>query len=250
MTVKSGLGSNLYIDGVDLSGDIGALSAISSRSQLLSIPSIDVSGQKRIHGRRDGEISFNSWFNDAAAQEHLTLRGQRTADRIASWFQAASALGDPVASMVCKQVNYDPTLGQDGSLAMAIQALATQGVGLEWGEALTAGKRTDSGATNGSGYDFGASSAFGLAAYLHVFEFTGTDVTIKLQESSDDGSGDAYGDVTGGGFAEVTSGPTFERIVTSLSQSVEQWLRVVTTTSGGFSNLVFAVAVVRFSGSP
>ena len=34
-----------------------------------------------------------------------------------------------------------------------------------------------------------------------------------------------------------------ERIATSNSQTVEEWLRIVTT--GTFSNFVFAVAVVR-----
>ena len=148
----------------------------------------------------------------------------------------------PSAATIAKQINYDPTRAADGSLTIAVQALSNA-YGLEWGKQLTAGIRTDTGATNGTGVDSGAAGTVGLQAWLHVTAFTGTDVTIKLQESSDDGSGDAYADVTGGAFTQVTSGPTSERIATSASQAVEQYLRVVTTTTGGFSSLSFAVMV-------
>ena len=58
---------------------------------------------------------------------------------------------------------------------------------LDWGRSLTAGKRTDTEASDGDSVDFGTGSTdFGLQAYLHVFAFTGTSVTVKLQESSDD----------------------------------------------------------------
>jgi hypothetical protein len=88
-------------------------------------------------------------------------------------------------------------------------------------------------------------SYYGLQAYLQVTSFTGTDVTIKLQESKDNGSTDAFADVTGGGFTQVTAGPTSERIATSNTQQVERYLRAVTTTSGGFTSLSFNVVVVR-----
>jgi hypothetical protein len=85
---------------------------------------------------------------------------------------------------------------------------------------------------------------FGLQAYLHVFAVVGTSVTVKLQESSDN-SGDAYADVTGGGFTAVTAvaGTGSQRIQTSRTQTIERYLRVVTT--GTFSSATFAVAVVR-----
>lgn len=84
---------------------------------------------------------------------------------------------------------------------------------------------------------------YGLQAYLQVVSFTGTDVTIKLQSSADNGGTDAYADVTGGGFTQVTAGPTSERIATSSSLEIERYLRVATTTTGGFSQLSFVVVV-------
>jgi hypothetical protein len=88
-------------------------------------------------------------------------------------------------------------------------------------------------------------SYYGLQAYLQVTAFTGTDVTVKLQESKDNGSTDTWTDVVGGGFTQVTSGPTTQRIATSATQQVERYLRAVTTTSGGFTALSFNVVVCR-----
>jgi hypothetical protein len=163
-----------------------------------------------------------------------------TTDRVLTYCRG-TALGDPSACLVAKQINYDPTRGADGSLTIAVQAQAN-GYGLQWGRQGTAGIRTDSSATNGSSIDGGAASAFGLTAFLHVFAFTGTSVTVKIQESSDDGGSDAFADVTGGGFTAAT-GITAQRIATASNLSVERYLRVVTT--GTFSNAAFAVTICR-----
>lgn len=86
------------------------------------------------------------------------------------------------------------------------------------------------------------STAHGLQAYLQVLDFTGTSVTVKLQESSDDGGTDTWADVTGGGFAAATA-PGVQRIATARDLNVERYLRVV--TSGTFSVADFLVVVVR-----
>ena len=107
---------------------------------------------------------------------------------------------------------------------------------------LTAGKITHAGATAGSSIDLGGAKSNGLQAYLHVFAFSGTSCTVAIQESSDDGAGDAFTNVTNGVFA-AASGITSERIATSNSQTVEQYLRINTT--GTFTSCTFAVVVVR-----
>jgi hypothetical protein len=238
---QSGLGDNFYFDGVDLSGDVGAVQTIRDAGALLDSTAIDKSAMERMVGLADSEISFNAFFNDAAAAAHVTLRNPASTDIIATYARGTT-LGNPGACHVAKQVNYDPSRGADGSLVFTIQTLGSNGDGLRWGRQITAGKRTDGSATNGASIDDAAASSFGLVAYLHVFAFTGTSVTVKLQESSDDGSGDAFADVTGGGFTAAT-GVTSERIATATNLSVERYLRCVTT--GTFSNAVFSVVVAR-----
>jgi hypothetical protein len=201
---------------------------------------------ERIGGLRDGSLEFSAWFNPSEGRAHEVLSSLPTADRIATYCRG-TALGSPAASLVGKQIGYDPTRGADGSLSIAVTAQANA-YGLEWGVLLTAGVVEHTDADEESGLDFGASSAHGLQAYLHVMEFTGTDATIKLQESSDGdpgGVGDEYADVVGGAFAQVTSGPGAQRIQTARPLTVERYLRVVTTTSGGFDSLSFVVVVCR-----
>jgi hypothetical protein len=239
----SGLGARLFVGGRDLSGDVGAVSRIAGGPATLDVTGIDKSAMERIGGQRDGGIEFNAFYNPATAQAHPVLSALPTTDVLVTYLHGVT-LGNPGACCLAKQINYDGTRGNDGAFTFAVQALSNS-YGLEWGVQHTAGLRTDTAATNGTGVDGAASSAFGLQAYLHVTAFTGTDVTIKLQESSDDGGGDAYGNVTGGGFTQVTSAPFAQRIATSAVQTVEQFLRVSTTTSGGVTSVTFSVVVVR-----
>lgn len=241
MAKKTGLGGNFYVGGRDLSGDVGAVTTIAGRRAVLEVTAINRSAVERLAGMRDGEISFNTFFNDALDQEHDALKGLPTANVQVMYLQG-TALGNEGACIVAKQINYDWDRAADGALLGTIQALAN-GDGLEFCTTLTAGKRTDTLATNGTGVDFATSEAFGMAAYLQVFSFTGTSVTVAIQESSDDGVTDPYAAVTGGTFAAAT-GRTSERIVTSLTLTVERWLRAVTT--GTFTNAVFAVAVIKY----
>lgn len=248
MAKTSGLGDNYFLSGYDLSGDINSLGRIGGGNAPIETTGIDKSAFERIGGRRDGGMDFVAYFNDAASQAHPRLSTLPTTDVISTYCRGTT-LGNPAASLVAKQANYDGTRAQDGSFTFACQTLSN-GYGLEWGKQLTAGKRTDTGATNGTGVDYGTgSTTFGLQAWLHVFSFVGTDATVKIQESSDNGA-DAYADVTGGGFTQITSGPTSQRIATSAVLTVERYLRVATVTTGGFTSLVFAVMVCRNDSAP
>ncbi|MFF6781448.1 hypothetical protein [Streptomyces sp. NPDC012510] len=452
MAISNGLGQAFYYGGYDLSGDTGSAEDIGGGLVgTQDVTTIDLSAFKRIGLLRDGRISWMSFFNDATGRAHARLSALPTADQHLMWATGTS-IGDPAACLVGKQINYDPTRGQDGTLTIAVNAQGNA-YGLEWGDLLTAGKRTDTSATNGTAAEFGydsedfvllpgasgdyvstpdaaalditgdidlrvrvamddwtpaaestliakytatgdqrsyalavtatgalifrwsedgtaessetssatvsasagatkwvratldvdngggdaavnfytsddgsmwaalgaeqlvgattsifASTAVleigaqtggtvnrmagkffegqvlsgiggtsvaapvasassngvtdatprtwtvngnayvsshtvhGAQAYLQVFSFAGTDVTVKLQHSHDNGSADAFADITGGGFTQVTSGPTTQRIEIAAGTEIKRYVRAVTTTSGGFTSLVFTAA--------
>lgn len=244
MAKETGLGAAYFLDGFDLSGDTRELGRISKALTPIDQTGINKYAFERKAGVLDGGIDWTSYFNPENA--HDALETLPRTDRIASYYHKGDVLGTPVASLVAKQLNYDPTRELNGGLTAAVQSQANAWW-LDWGLSLTAGVRTDTAATDGSSVDFndwGGGSSFGLQAYVHVLDFTGTDVTIKLQESSDNGVGDPWADVTGGAFTAVTGGtPLAQRIATARDQAVERYLRVVTETTGGFTNLEFAVAV-------
>lgn len=238
MPKTSGLGDNFYIGGYDLSGDVSNLSQISGGPAALDLTPINSSAYFRLGGLRNGNMDFTSFMNPSAGQEHAALSPLPTADVIASYFRG-TAIGNDCASLVAKQINYDWTRGADGMLTAQVQCQAN-GFGLEWGTQLTAGVRTDGGATAGSFFDNGAGFAFGAQGYLQVFAFSGTDVTVKIQHCTT--SGGAYTDLIT--FTQITSGTRqAQRVVVSNVTSVNEFLKATTVTTGGFSNLQFAVGV-------
>ncbi len=237
MAKQGGMGDRLFIAGYNYSGDIGSLGNVGGGPALKEVPGIDKSAQERIGLLRDGRIEFNSWFNPAANMSHDRLSLLPT-DDVAMMYCRGTSIGSPAACLIAKQPNFDGSRGADGSFSFSVSALAN-GYGLEWGQLLTAGQRTDSTATNGSSLDTAASASFGAQAYLQVFAFTGTSVTVTVQDSADNSS---FAAVTGLAFTAAT-GITTQRLATANNATIRRYLRVATT--GTFSNAIFAVTVVK-----
>lgn len=236
MAKQTGLGDAFYIGGRDISGDVGSLNRISGGNTPLEVTAIDKSAVERLGGKKTGVIEFNTWLNDATDQEHDALSGLPTTDVIVTYLRGTT-LGNSACAMTAKQVNYDATRGADGSLSFAVQALSASGV-LDWGKQLTAGTRTDSGAANGTAVDFGADADLGMQMYLQALDFTGTDVTVSVEDSANGSTGWA----TVASFTQITgSTPLAEYVATSRTENVKRYLRAVTATSGGFSDFDFVV---------
>lgn len=243
MAKQSGLGDAFFVGGKDLSGDTASLDEIGGGPALIEVTGIDKSAYERIGGLRDGRMEWTSYFNtgtDGTDGTHNFLSTLPTTDRQAMYFRGTT-LGNPVAACIGKQLNYDMTRADDGKLTLKVH-IDANGYGLEWGRSLTAGIRADTEATDGTGIDTVASASFGAQAYLQVFSFTGTDATITIEDSADDTT---YTAVTGLAFTEVTSAPFVERIATVNTATIKQYVRVSTSTTDGFTDLSFAVMIVK-----
>ena len=240
MAKSVGFPQQFFIGGYDVSGDVGALERVSSPVPMLDVTAINKSAVERLQGLADGQIVFNSWFNDAASQEHAALKGLVTTDRIVLWALGGS-IGSTAAGLVAKQMDYAFNRGPDGALALSVETLGASGVALEWMEMLTAGKITHASATNGASQDNAASSASGIAAILEVVSLATGTATFVVQESSDDGVGDPFAAKATFTAVAAASAPTAERI--TATGTVERYLRVATT--GTFTTAVFAIAIRR-----
>lgn len=248
MAKQSGLGMCLWIDEFDMSGDVGSLGTIACPMAVQEVPGINRYAQERIGLKHDGTINMSTWFNPAdtagAEGQHAILSSLPTTDRIIT-VGLGSTAGSPAASLVSKQINYDGTRGADGSFTFEVNSQAN-GYGLDWGVLAVDSARTDTSATSPStGLDLGASPtsySHGWVAYLHLKAFTGTSVTVTIQDSADNSS---FASLTGGSAFAAASAPTKERIVsTSATATVRRYIRVITT--GTFSQAVFTVNFVRF----
>jgi hypothetical protein len=207
---------------------------------------INQRGMARLPGLNDGGLDFQSWFDPAAGFSQDALETLPTTDRVASWLFGVT-LGDPTANLVAKQIGYDPTRAQDGSLSLTTSLLANQH-GLDFGRNLTAdgtdGIASQSSAGSLTGYNdsAAASTNFGLTMFVHLLSFTGTSITVTLQDSDYDGT-DPYATVTGATTGALTT-PQALRVRTSATENVKEWLRV--TTTGTFSAATFVVSYVRY----
>ncbi len=225
------------VGGTDVSGDIGSISTIHGGPAVLDFTDITQSAHERQGGLRDGEMAFDAYFNPGRL--HPVASALPTGDEIVTVL-VGQAIGNSSACINAKQINYDPKRGTDGSFMFTIQAQANS-YGLEWGDQLTAGTRTDTAATNGTSLDGLAATTFGLQAYLQVTAFTGTDVTVKIQDSADNGS---FADLSGAAFAQITGGaPLAQRI--AVTGTVRRYLHVSTVTTGGFTSVSFQVTAIR-----
>lgn len=238
MAKQSGLGDALYIAGYDLSGDSNDVS-ISCSTPTMDSTGINKSAMERLGLVRDSTLSWASFWNPTGA--HPVLAALPTAQTLVTYCRS-TVLGAPAFSHQALQVGYDPKRGADGSLTMAVESVGAQYAG-EWGIQLTPGIRTDTAAVDGASvHDVLAATTFGAQAYLHLFSCTAVDATITVQDSPDDA---AWSDLVA--FTPVATGsaPTWERVATSATETVNQYLRVITSTTGGITSLAFAVMVDR-----
>lgn len=251
MAKSAGLAHKLLIDGFDISGDIAAVNSISSPLNPQQVNGIDQLGVARIGLLHDGAGEFSTYWNPssggAGTSLHEILKTLPTTDRTVTYL-AGQTLGAPACSIVSKQINYDWSRGQDGSMT-GTTSVAGNAYGLAWGVNLTAGKRTEAAAGNGPGVDLGAvpiSYSFGWSMYLHVMgTFTGTSITVKVQDSADNAT---FADITGATFAAATGSGTnataTQRVQSASSTAtVRRYVRVV--SSGTFTAATYTVNFIR-----
>ena len=239
MAKQTGLGDDYFHAGWHIGGDIQDI-AVHGGPALLDVTDITQSGHSRLGGLRDGGMSLTSFMDPSAGMEHAAFSTLPAADVIMTYLRG-QAIGNPAACCNAKQLNYDLNRANDGMLTFKVEG-QSDGYGVEWGEQLTAGLRTDTGATNGATQNDLAATSFGAQAYLQATAFTGTDVTVTIQHSTT-GSGSWS---TLMSFTQITgSVPQAQRISISNTSTVDQYVRAITTTSGGFSSFAFQVTFVR-----
>jgi hypothetical protein len=242
MAKRGGLGQRFYVEGFDISGDVGSIDTAMARRGSEKVTGIDKSAEERLLLLSDGELSFSPWFNPSAGQEHLALRGLPRTDVGCMWC-FSTTLGDAVAWLTGKQVNYDWQRGASGSLKGKVQALAN-GSPLEWAVLLKA-KGTHASAGSDTGLNDSAQTTAGAVGYLQHFSAASGTVTYIIEHSSDSTNGIDGSWTTLMTLAVVATPwtPVSARVV--VAGTVKKYVRA--TTTGVFTTAVFAVAFRRKS---
>lgn len=231
----------LYLQGMDMSGDVGAIGTIRSSVAALDVTAIESGAYERITGLHDGEVTFNVWFNNADGETHDALAALPTTD-VLCMVLTGTTPGDPVFCLAAKQVNYDWSRNADGSLQGTVQLLAASGVPLEYG-LLLAPKTTHASADDETALDFGSQTTAGAVGFLQHFSAASGTVEYDMEDSSDSTDGDDGSWANLGAFPDVATpyAPIAQRI--EIQGAVERWVRA--STNGTFTNAVFAMAFRR-----
>lgn len=99
---------------------------------------------------------------------------------------------------------------------------------------------TVTGPGNGTGRNLGATtSGQQFVITFRVLSGTFSSIALKVQESSDDGSGDAYADITGATSGSLTA-PGVVRVV--ITAATEAWKRVVVSAFSGTDAVILVTA--------
>lgn len=239
-----GMGDQLWVGGYDVGASTNSLSRANGGPAPIDLTDITQSAFERKGGERDGGMTVGSFFNADVGASHDVYSPLPRADVLATYAHT-TAIGGPSANVVAKQIGYDGNRTEDGGFVLNVDMQAN-GYGLAWAQQATAGKRTDVAATAAAAVSpldqlSATPGAFGLIMFVHLFAFTGTSVTIKVQSSSDN-AGDAYADVAGATTGALTTARQGLRVATA-AIDIERYLKIVTT--GTFSNAQFAVSVYR-----
>ena len=221
MAKSTGLGQLFMFDGYDLSGDVGSVDTVSTPRGTLDVTAINTSAVERLHGTTDGEISFTSFFNDAAGQSWTLQQAIDRTDRLVL-YAMSSSIDAPCAMLSSKQTSYDPTRGADGSLTFTTQCLSN-GFPLEWGVMLSAGIDTIGSAGTVASKDDSASSSAGASAMLQIDSVGSGSPTFLIEDSPNDSDWSTLITFT------TSSTPTAER--KTVTGTVNRYLRVSTAGS-------------------
>jgi hypothetical protein len=225
------------VGGVEIANDVMAFDAIGSPLAVLPSTGADKSFMERLAALHSGQVDATFFFNTAASRAHATFSTiPRTDIQATGGF--GSAIGNAAFSIVGKQLNYDPTRDTSAALTEKV-SIASDVTGVEWGQQLTPGLKTDTTATNGTGLDTLASVSFGWQAYLHVTALTGTNVVVTLQDSADNVS---FANLTGGAFTSATAVGA-QRLAGGSTATVRRYVRAI--SSGTFSSATFVVSFIK-----
>lgn len=246
MAKQSGLGQNFYVDGHNLSGDVGSVGTWNVSRGTVEDTGIDKSAVERLLTHGDFEGDFTAYLNDATDQEHEALKGLPTADVNVTWASGTSR-EDAACMVVAKQLNYDGTRGQDGSLTFTVN-LNGNGVLVEWGKMLTAGVFTYPSPNQTTTGVIESQTTAGLAAMYHAVSADTLNASntaqVRIEDSSDTTNGTDGTWATLLNFTKFSSVPTSAR--STASGTVEKGLRTkMLGPDGTFSNVAAAVSYRR-----
>lgn len=224
----------LLVGGYDLGQDSHSLTLSKSAELEETTTFGDTFTENTFTGVKRGQVTQEGFYDDTDNRTSEALSSNSGTSRVIVVGFSGNAQGRACAGLAG---GMQSTFGRGASRNEITKVSATfeSNGEIEEGVILQSlAAESGAGATSDGSHDHGAAGTRS-AAYLQVTELTlggYTSITVKVQESSDDGSGDAWADIAT--FTAITAESTAERI--AIAASVERYTRVTLTLNGSGSS--------------
>lgn len=227
--------TRVFLDEFDFSGELTGINLRLTQETPVSA-GFSSTGPRRVVGNYDHEHSFLGMFegDDDGYDEQIHAILGDAGDHYLTQTFGAAVEGD-VAYDAVVTVNEQPR----SALIAGVVLLNFNAVGTgRITRGVILGSKTSTGAEDLTGQNTGTTTGT-VDTYTVVFRvlaFTGTNITITVEQSSDNGSGDAYAAVSG-----LTSGAltAIGVVQASTVAATEAWKRVA--ISGTYSSALILV---------
>ncbi len=238
--------TRVYFDQYVLSGDLNA-SEESVTQELPDVTSFADAGPRVVVGNYGTAGSLNGFFDGASGAVDANLFNAIGAagDHYLFRCYSGNTSGIPTAGSigyedVC-QVSSEPRSARVGdAILLSVNTVGSDGKT----RATVIGSQTVSGTGPLTGQNLGATtSGQKLAVTFRILSLTGAEIYLYLQESSDNGAGDAYADISGLVTNVAAAGVTRK----TTTAATETWKRV--RVAGTFSSALILVTVGVVAGT-
>lgn len=239
MAFGHGKACDVYVNGRDLGPFFSSASAKLS-AETAETTTLGKSSKTFIAGLKDSMFSVQGYFDSAANtsdQELQAALGKSTDSLVVIYPVGDVAIGDFGYAMRARGVSYDSEAPVGGVVPVsadfqgdndADRVISHHVLGVE------------TAAADGASVDNAAATTAGAAAHLHVTAFTGTSITVKMQDSADNAAWLDIGSMT---FTAASAAGTSERVATTSTATIRRYTRV--SWSGTFTSATFHVAFSR-----
>ena len=235
MAAVHGKTTGVLFDEFDLSTYLNQVSMV-KETQVVDITTFTSNDKIYLAGQGAGSVSMNGlWDPTAVSGSDVVLDAAVGTDAIITvGIGGITTFGNPCIMMQALDAGYQQRSTVNDAVRITVNATANGGIRAA-GKILHA-LEAETTTENGASVNNGASSAFGGVGHLHVTAFSGTNATVKIQDSPDDG---AWADLIT--FASVT-GVGAQRLTDT--GTVDQYLRYAITVDN-FTSMTLLVAFAR-----
>ncbi len=232
----------VYLDQYNLSGDLTSTSKDITQETPV-VTSISDAGPRRLVGNYDHTDKLLGFFDgvDEGIDERIfALLGDNSDHLLGVAYEAAAE--NTILYEALAKLMGQPRSGAVGGAVLLNFDMAGSG-GLS--RSLVLGSKTSTAAENLTGRNMGATTAGQVfQAVFRVLAFTGTNITLRLQESQDNGGADPYADIAG-----LTSGALtgIGAVRATTTAATEAWKRCV--LSGTYTSALILVTAGLVAGT-